>query len=156
MCFLLTGNIKVPTPSQFPEWQVSLTIMWNCNYRYVMFYIQLLIISSAATVFVDTVIISCSQSHYMWNHSCTAVSIPKACKTLSKVWTWLYVCLHISIFHKFSSPASCKFKSLTMSTCSLFRLYCPRNCLEENPHISRVIGTRIYSDVSPSFWSWIC
>lgn len=35
--------------------------------------------------------------------------------------------------------------------CSLFRLYCPRNCLEENPHISRVIGTTIYSDVSPSF-----
>lgn len=31
---------------------------------------------------------------------------------------------------------------------SPFRLYCPRNCLEENPHISRVIGTRIYSDVS--------
>ncbi|XP_077952018.1 cysteine-rich secretory protein LCCL domain-containing 1 isoform X1 [Gasterosteus aculeatus] len=28
------------------------------------------------------------------------------------------------------------------------RLYCPRNCLEENPHISRVIGTRIYSDKS--------
>uniref|UniRef100_A0A3Q3FGW6 Cysteine rich secretory protein LCCL domain containing 1 n=1 Tax=Labrus bergylta TaxID=56723 RepID=A0A3Q3FGW6_9LABR len=28
------------------------------------------------------------------------------------------------------------------------RLYCPRNCLEDNPHISRVIGTRIYSDKS--------
>uniref|UniRef100_A0A7N8Y173 Cysteine rich secretory protein LCCL domain containing 1 n=1 Tax=Mastacembelus armatus TaxID=205130 RepID=A0A7N8Y173_9TELE len=28
------------------------------------------------------------------------------------------------------------------------RLYCPRNCLEESPHISRVIGTRIYSDTS--------
>lgn len=28
------------------------------------------------------------------------------------------------------------------------RLYCPRNCMEENPHISRVIGTRIYSDRS--------
>uniref|UniRef100_A0A672JIL5 Cysteine-rich secretory protein LCCL domain containing 1a n=1 Tax=Salarias fasciatus TaxID=181472 RepID=A0A672JIL5_SALFA len=28
------------------------------------------------------------------------------------------------------------------------RLYCPRNCLQENPHISRVIGTRIYSDKS--------
>ncbi|XP_054621807.1 cysteine-rich secretory protein LCCL domain-containing 1 isoform X2 [Dunckerocampus dactyliophorus] len=28
------------------------------------------------------------------------------------------------------------------------RLYCPRNCLEENPNISRVIGTRIYSDKS--------
>uniref|UniRef100_A0A3Q2ZZM5 Cysteine rich secretory protein LCCL domain containing 1 n=2 Tax=Kryptolebias marmoratus TaxID=37003 RepID=A0A3Q2ZZM5_KRYMA len=28
------------------------------------------------------------------------------------------------------------------------RLYCPRNCLEENPHLSRVIGTRIYSDKS--------
>ncbi|XP_033933145.1 LOW QUALITY PROTEIN: cysteine-rich secretory protein LCCL domain-containing 1-like [Pseudochaenichthys georgianus] len=28
------------------------------------------------------------------------------------------------------------------------RLYCPRNCLEENPHICRVIGTRIYSDKS--------
>ncbi|XP_077365772.1 cysteine-rich secretory protein LCCL domain-containing 1-like isoform X2 [Festucalex cinctus] len=28
------------------------------------------------------------------------------------------------------------------------RLYCPRNCLEENSHISRVIGTRIYSDKS--------
>ncbi|XP_035765351.1 cysteine-rich secretory protein LCCL domain-containing 1 isoform X2 [Neolamprologus brichardi] len=28
------------------------------------------------------------------------------------------------------------------------RLYCPRNCVEENPHISRVIGTRIYSDKS--------
>ncbi|CAB1350018.1 unnamed protein product [Coregonus sp. 'balchen'] len=29
-------------------------------------------------------------------------------------------------------------------------LYCPRNCMEENPNISRVIGTRIYSDVSDS------
>ncbi|XP_069369109.1 cysteine-rich secretory protein LCCL domain-containing 1 isoform X3 [Paralichthys olivaceus] len=28
------------------------------------------------------------------------------------------------------------------------RLYCPRSCSEENPHISRVIGTRIYSDKS--------
>ncbi|CAF98015.1 unnamed protein product, partial [Tetraodon nigroviridis] len=28
------------------------------------------------------------------------------------------------------------------------RLYCQRNCLEENPHLSRVIGTRIYSDKS--------
>ncbi|XP_061122154.1 cysteine-rich secretory protein LCCL domain-containing 1-like isoform X1 [Syngnathus typhle] len=28
------------------------------------------------------------------------------------------------------------------------RLYCPRNCLEVNPQISRVIGTRIYSDKS--------
>uniref|UniRef100_A0A668A648 Cysteine rich secretory protein LCCL domain containing 1 n=1 Tax=Myripristis murdjan TaxID=586833 RepID=A0A668A648_9TELE len=28
------------------------------------------------------------------------------------------------------------------------RLYCPRNCIEENPQISRVIGTRIYSDKS--------
>uniref|UniRef100_A0A3B4A309 LCCL domain-containing protein n=1 Tax=Periophthalmus magnuspinnatus TaxID=409849 RepID=A0A3B4A309_9GOBI len=28
------------------------------------------------------------------------------------------------------------------------RLYCPRNCLEENAHTSRVIGTRIYSDKS--------
>ncbi|XP_056289887.1 cysteine-rich secretory protein LCCL domain-containing 1 [Pseudoliparis swirei] len=28
------------------------------------------------------------------------------------------------------------------------RLYCPRYCLEENPHISRVIGTGIYSDKS--------
>uniref|UniRef100_A0A8C6U8G6 Cysteine-rich secretory protein LCCL domain containing 1a n=1 Tax=Neogobius melanostomus TaxID=47308 RepID=A0A8C6U8G6_9GOBI len=28
------------------------------------------------------------------------------------------------------------------------RLYCPRNCVEENPRISRVIGTRIYSDRS--------
>lgn len=35
-----------------------------------------------------------------------------------------------------------------MSTRSFFRLYCPRSCLEENPHISRVIGTGTYSDVS--------
>uniref|UniRef100_A0A8C7Z060 Cysteine rich secretory protein LCCL domain containing 1 n=1 Tax=Oryzias sinensis TaxID=183150 RepID=A0A8C7Z060_9TELE len=28
------------------------------------------------------------------------------------------------------------------------RLYCPRNCLEDNPRISRVIGTKIYSDKS--------
>uniref|UniRef100_A0A674P635 Cysteine-rich secretory protein LCCL domain containing 1a n=1 Tax=Takifugu rubripes TaxID=31033 RepID=A0A674P635_TAKRU len=28
------------------------------------------------------------------------------------------------------------------------RIYCQRNCLEENPHLSRVIGTRIYSDKS--------
>ncbi|XP_008305822.1 cysteine-rich secretory protein LCCL domain-containing 1 isoform X2 [Cynoglossus semilaevis] len=28
------------------------------------------------------------------------------------------------------------------------RLYCPRNCLEENSHTSRVIGTRIFSDRS--------
>lgn len=94
------------------------------------------------------VIISCSQSHHMWNYSCTAVSISKACNTLSKVWAWFYVCLHISILfiYKFSL-ALWKWKSLTMFL-SPFRLYCPRNCLEENPHISRVIGTRIYSDVS--------
>lgn len=35
-----------------------------------------------------------------------------------------------------------------MSIRSFFRLYCPRSCLEENPHISRVIGTGTYSDVS--------
>uniref|UniRef100_A0A8C5N7K7 LCCL domain-containing protein n=1 Tax=Gouania willdenowi TaxID=441366 RepID=A0A8C5N7K7_GOUWI len=28
------------------------------------------------------------------------------------------------------------------------RLYCPRNCLEENPHASRLIGTLTYSDRS--------
>uniref|UniRef100_A0A8C6M125 Cysteine-rich secretory protein LCCL domain containing 1a n=1 Tax=Nothobranchius furzeri TaxID=105023 RepID=A0A8C6M125_NOTFU len=28
------------------------------------------------------------------------------------------------------------------------RLYCPKNCIEENPHISRVIGTTVYSDKS--------
>ncbi|CAG5895888.1 unnamed protein product [Menidia menidia] len=28
------------------------------------------------------------------------------------------------------------------------RFYCPANCLGENPHIARVIGTRIYSDRS--------
>ncbi|MBN3290263.1 CRLD1 protein, partial [Polypterus senegalus] len=28
------------------------------------------------------------------------------------------------------------------------RIYCPRNCMQENPHIARVIGTRIYSDQS--------
>uniref|UniRef100_A0A087Y638 Cysteine rich secretory protein LCCL domain containing 1 n=1 Tax=Poecilia formosa TaxID=48698 RepID=A0A087Y638_POEFO len=28
------------------------------------------------------------------------------------------------------------------------RLYCPRNCLEENPRLCRVIGTKIYSDKS--------
>ncbi|KAL1006277.1 hypothetical protein UPYG_G00070160 [Umbra pygmaea] len=28
------------------------------------------------------------------------------------------------------------------------RLYCPQNCMEENPNVSRVIGTRIYSDKS--------
>lgn len=33
----------------------------------------------------------------------------------------------------------------------IFRLYCPRNCLEENPRLSRVIGTKIYSDVSSCF-----
>ncbi|KAI2649064.1 Cysteine-rich secretory protein LCCL domain-containing 1 [Labeo rohita] len=27
-------------------------------------------------------------------------------------------------------------------------IYCPRNCLQENPHLSRVIGTKIYSDKS--------
>lgn len=30
-------------------------------------------------------IISCSEIHHMWNHSLTAVSIPKACNSLSKV-----------------------------------------------------------------------
>ena len=29
-----------------------------------------------------------------------------------------------------------------------FRVYCPRNCMQANPHYARVIGTRIYSDVS--------
>lgn len=28
------------------------------------------------------------------------------------------------------------------------RIYCPRNCMQENPQISRVIGTTIYSDKS--------
>ncbi|KAK3541254.1 hypothetical protein QTP86_019199 [Hemibagrus guttatus] len=28
------------------------------------------------------------------------------------------------------------------------RIYCPHNCLQEHPHVSRVIGTRIYSDKS--------
>uniref|UniRef100_A0A8C2IML0 Cysteine-rich secretory protein LCCL domain containing 1a n=1 Tax=Cyprinus carpio TaxID=7962 RepID=A0A8C2IML0_CYPCA len=28
------------------------------------------------------------------------------------------------------------------------RIYCPRNCLQENPHLSRVIGTKMYSDKS--------
>ncbi|KPP77482.1 cysteine-rich secretory protein LCCL domain-containing 1-like [Scleropages formosus] len=28
------------------------------------------------------------------------------------------------------------------------RLYCPRNCMQENPHLARVIGTQIYSDKS--------
>ncbi|XP_044513882.1 cysteine-rich secretory protein LCCL domain-containing 1 isoform X1 [Gracilinanus agilis] len=28
------------------------------------------------------------------------------------------------------------------------RVYCPRNCMQANPHYARVIGTRIYSDVS--------
>uniref|UniRef100_A0A8C1CF87 Cysteine rich secretory protein LCCL domain containing 1 n=1 Tax=Cyprinus carpio carpio TaxID=630221 RepID=A0A8C1CF87_CYPCA len=28
------------------------------------------------------------------------------------------------------------------------RIYCPKNCLQENPHLSRVIGTKIYSDKS--------
>lgn len=31
------------------------------------------------------VIISRSESHHMWNHSSTAVSIPEACKALSEV-----------------------------------------------------------------------
>uniref|UniRef100_A0A4W3H2S6 Cysteine-rich secretory protein LCCL domain containing 1b n=1 Tax=Callorhinchus milii TaxID=7868 RepID=A0A4W3H2S6_CALMI len=28
------------------------------------------------------------------------------------------------------------------------RIYCPKNCLQENPHLARVIGTHIYSDRS--------
>ncbi|ELW47260.1 Cysteine-rich secretory protein LCCL domain-containing 1 [Tupaia chinensis] len=28
------------------------------------------------------------------------------------------------------------------------RVYCPRNCMQANPHYARVIGTRIYSDLS--------
>uniref|UniRef100_A0A8C2CTI8 Cysteine-rich secretory protein LCCL domain containing 1a n=1 Tax=Cyprinus carpio TaxID=7962 RepID=A0A8C2CTI8_CYPCA len=28
------------------------------------------------------------------------------------------------------------------------RIYCPKNCLQENPHLSRVIGTKMYSDKS--------
>uniref|UniRef100_A0A8C3JFI8 Cysteine rich secretory protein LCCL domain containing 1 n=1 Tax=Calidris pygmaea TaxID=425635 RepID=A0A8C3JFI8_9CHAR len=28
------------------------------------------------------------------------------------------------------------------------RVYCPRNCMQANPHYARVIGTRIYSDIS--------
>ncbi|GCC26362.1 hypothetical protein chiPu_0004778 [Chiloscyllium punctatum] len=28
------------------------------------------------------------------------------------------------------------------------RIYCPRNCMQENPHLARVIGTHIYSDRS--------
>lgn len=46
--------------------------------------------------------------------------------------------LSIPLFHKFQHACAL-----------LSRLYCQRNCLEENPHLSRVIGTRIYSDVSP-------
>lgn len=29
-----------------------------------------------------------------------------------------------------------------------YRVYCPRNCMQANPHYARVIGTRVYSDVS--------
>lgn len=32
--------------------------------------------------------------------------------------------------------------------CLFSRVYCPRNCMQSNPHYARVIGTRIYSDVS--------
>lgn len=28
------------------------------------------------------------------------------------------------------------------------RVYCPRNCMQANPHYARVIGSRVYSDVS--------
>ncbi|XP_039405680.1 cysteine-rich secretory protein LCCL domain-containing 1 isoform X4 [Corvus cornix cornix] len=28
------------------------------------------------------------------------------------------------------------------------RVYCPHNCMQANPHYARVIGTRIYSDIS--------
>ncbi|XP_069477326.1 cysteine-rich secretory protein LCCL domain-containing 1 [Ambystoma mexicanum] len=28
------------------------------------------------------------------------------------------------------------------------RVYCPRNCMQANPHYARVIGSRIYSDIS--------
>lgn len=28
------------------------------------------------------------------------------------------------------------------------RIYCPQNCLQEHPQVSRVIGSKIYSDVS--------
>ncbi|NXA46471.1 CRLD1 protein, partial [Nothocercus julius] len=28
------------------------------------------------------------------------------------------------------------------------RVYCPRNCMQANPHYARVIGTRVYSDMS--------
>ncbi|XP_006924103.1 cysteine-rich secretory protein LCCL domain-containing 1 isoform X2 [Pteropus alecto] len=28
------------------------------------------------------------------------------------------------------------------------RVYCPRNCMQANPHYARVIGTRVYSDLS--------
>ncbi|KFM03088.1 Cysteine-rich secretory protein LCCL domain-containing 1 [Aptenodytes forsteri] len=28
------------------------------------------------------------------------------------------------------------------------RVYCPRNCMQANPHYARVIGTQIYSDIS--------
>uniref|UniRef100_A0A665VL81 LCCL domain-containing protein n=1 Tax=Echeneis naucrates TaxID=173247 RepID=A0A665VL81_ECHNA len=33
------------------------------------------------------------------------------------------------------------------------RLYCPRSCIEEKAHISRVIGTGIYSDKSSICWA---
>lgn len=39
----------------------------------------------------------------------------------------------------------CTFKK-PVSHCP--RMYCPPNCLEENPHLARVIGTRFYSDRS--------
>uniref|UniRef100_A0A8C4VNT6 Cysteine rich secretory protein LCCL domain containing 1 n=1 Tax=Gopherus evgoodei TaxID=1825980 RepID=A0A8C4VNT6_9SAUR len=35
------------------------------------------------------------------------------------------------------------------------RVYCPRNCMQANPHYARVIGTQIYSDVSSMIYSGI-
>lgn len=68
----------------------------------------------------------------MWNHRCTAVPLSETCKTLSQVW--LSPQLRVALF--------------TRACTLLCRLYCQRRCLEESPHLSRVIGTRIYSDVS--------
>lgn len=89
------------------------------------------------------VIISRSESHHVWNHRCTAVFLSEACKTLSEVGLSRPRSLRPA---GFALAASANQRACALNLC---RLYCQRNCLEENPHVSRVIGTRIYSDVSP-------
>ena len=67
-------------------------------------------------------------------------------KKVSKVQNaeFLLLCSHVLLMRKIETTSYSVFINIYL----FFRVYCPRNCMQANPHYARVIGTRVYSDVS--------